>query len=97
VRTCRQRVCEVRSCQHERSRDRANEYREQGRREAGRRSGAILSNLLGATAAEPLQDEVPAVWVLLELLGLLLKQLVAIGHQPSVKIKTKWILRPASP
>jgi len=46
-----------------------------GGSEAGR-SGAVLSELLHEAAGEPLQVEMSAVRVLLELLGLLLKLLI---------------------
>jgi hypothetical protein len=43
----------------------------------GSRPGAVLSELLVKVAGEPLQVEVSAVWVLPELLGFLLKLLIA--------------------
>jgi hypothetical protein len=42
-----------------------------------------LSELLGTAEREPVQDELSAMWVLFELLGLLLKQLSAISSQLS--------------
>jgi hypothetical protein len=48
-----------------------------------------LPKLLGATAGEPLQVEVPAVRFLLELLGFLLKFIAAAiptsFHNPTIK------------
>jgi len=43
--------------------------------------GELLSELLGAAEAEPMQDELSAVRVLFELLRFLLRQLTPVSYQ----------------
>jgi len=56
-----------------------------------------LSELLGAAEGEPVQDELSAVRVLSELLGFLLRRLLALSYQLSAISNTNLALVHDSP